>query len=79
MVLVCNWDDPSSADVDHMDFLNFCLFILPFYFFKEMAGLYRHVPCYRFYSTPFDVLGRTIRDIVCLWLWRLSGVKAYRG
>jgi hypothetical protein len=22
MVLVCNWDDPSSADVDHMDFLN---------------------------------------------------------
>ena len=35
MVLVCNWDDPSSADVDHMDFLMFSrlyftvLFIFP--------------------------------------------------
>jgi hypothetical protein len=40
MVLVCNWDDPSSADVDHMDFLMF-LFVhfTALFFSQEMVGL----------------------------------------
>ena len=70
MVLVCNWDDPSSADVDHI--LDFFVYFHRFIFNKRWLG---YADIYHFAQlTPHS---SAVHAVSLSMVWRLSGVMAY--
>lgn len=74
MVLVCNWDDPSSADVDHiLDFL--FIFTALFLPRDDWTKPTSTVLLNSHHSLPY--IGMQYTQYLYSLVWRLSGVMAY--
>jgi hypothetical protein len=56
MVLVCNWDDPSSADVDHLEVFSVTSLLLRFiYYTTGCPGCHEHRFIMRFNITHYHM------------------------